>query len=82
MKIGISRYPDYYDMFYIETDAPITFVKKYIQDNANDDYRSLTRLIKEFRDDGFSVIVVNMDYILDDNLTFITKTNELRNDEK
>jgi len=75
MKIGISRFPSYYDMFYIETDAPITIIESYLKKHKNNPNRELEKFVNHLNENGFKTKVVNIDYVIDEHSFSITKTD-------
>lgn len=68
-RYGVCRFPDYNDMFYIETNAKQETVDEFY--DGNDVKKLVEKLLKE----GFKAKTINIDYILNDN---IIKTNKIK----
>lgn len=68
---GVSRFPDYNDMFYLRTDAKIETVNEFYDG-------SIKKLVEKLKETGFKADLENMDYILvEDGGNDIVKTNSL-----
>ena len=74
IKIGICRAPSYYDMFYIETDADIKTVNSLYKNN--DCNTSL--LVEALKTAGFTVNIINMDYLIEEDYGKIQIVNSLK----
>ena len=69
-RYGICRFPDYYDMFYIETNARKELVEEYYSGNVK-------KLVTKLKKGGFKVKITNIDYIISYEPDEIIKTNKL-----
>lgn len=69
-RYGISRFPDYNDMFFIRTDAKIETVNEFYDG-------SLKKLVKKLREFDFKADLENVDYIIEEGTENIVKTNSI-----
>jgi len=67
-RYGVCRLPDYFDMFYIETNARKDTIDEFYSGDIN-------KLIEKLKKEGFKANPVNIDYIFDDGK--IIETNKL-----